>query len=341
MKSMHYIFLLLLLGSGLRAQDATISMDVDSTTYLIGEWIALHLTVEAPAQWNLRMPSQDDDFADAEFVSAEELQREVTGDRQKLQQTCIVTVFDTGRIPISAILRYSKPDDTTTYSLASDAVTFEITTVELDTTITFKDIRDVLDVPLTMWDYLLYAGVVALVALLAWFGYRWYRNHGEEMEEVPETEPDLPAHVIALRALEGIRNEELWQSGRHKLYQSRVTDVLRGYIERRFDIPALEHPTSEIIPDVAMLGLEPSQVGALENVLRTADLTKFAKHVPSVKENEEAMNFSVGFVEETKQEDQAPSVEQSSETPSVTSVTPEPDGSMDVMPEATKEGGDV
>ena len=303
MRRLHYILLLLLLAVGLRAQSAKIDVTVDSTSYLIGDWIALHLSVDAPATWVLRMPSQDDDFENAEFVSAEELQRESSGKRQQLRQTCIVTVFDTGRIPVKAIVRYSKPGDTTAYTLTSEAMLFDITTVELDTTQSFKDIRDVLHVPLTIWDYLLYAGVTILIGLLAWFGYRWYTNRDEdEREEEGELEPDLPPHVIALQALESIRSEQLWQNGRFKQYQSRVTDVLRAYIERRFDLPALEHPTSEIIPDVAMLGLDTDVVGELETVLRTADLTKFAKYVPSVVENEKAMRFSVDFVEDTKQE---------------------------------------
>jgi hypothetical protein len=294
------LFLTFLVGS-MHAQEAVVTTEVDSTGFLIGEWITLHVRVDAPKTWTVRLPSQDEDFSNAEFISTEATAAEMSGERQSLRQDFIITVFDTGSIPITTRIRYNVPGDTATYELFSDALTLKIATVDLDTTMTFKDIRNVLHVSLTIWDYLLYAAVVLLIALVAWFGYRWYKRRHETSDEpdvVPE--PDIPPHVLALQELERIRTEQLWQNGKHKSYQSRVTDVLRGYIERRFRVQALEHPTSEIIPDIAMLGLQPPLVSGLERVLSTADMTKFAKYIPNVAEHEEAMRFSVAFVEDTR-----------------------------------------
>lgn len=290
------------------AEKIRVRADVDSTRYRIGEWIVLQLNIAAPATWTLNAPVTDEDIVNGEFVAADEPEKSVEGERQQLRQRVTVTVFDTGRIALGAIVRYRVPGDTTTYTAASNSIDMRITTVELDTTQSFRDIKDVMDVSLTIWDYLMYAGIVLLAVLLLWFGRRWYRSRRveEQTEEAPAV-PELPAAVLALRDLETLRSQRLWQEGRHKTYQSRLTDILRNYIERRFEVPAMEHPTSEIMPDVAMLGLPTVIVDRLENVLQTADRTKFARYTPTSDEHESSMRFAVEFVESTR--DDASAVE--------------------------------
>jgi hypothetical protein len=246
------------------------------------------------------LPAVDSAFVNAEYVSANEAEISEADGRRIYVQDIIVTVFDTGQIPVSAIVRYSAPGDTATGVAESAPIVFTITTVELDTTITFQDIRDVMHVPLTIWDYLLYAGITLLVVLLAWFVYRWYRGREGEAESVEEAVPALPPDVVALRALEQLRSESLWQNGRHKEYQSRLTDIIRTYIEHRFHVPALEHPTSEIMLDVAMLGLDTALTTELERVLQTADYCKFAKYVPGSAEHMRGLEFAQDFVARTR-----------------------------------------
>lgn len=285
-----------------QGQDVRVRATTDSTTYLIGQWITLHLEVFAPDAWDIRMPEDDEGFENAEFVSAEDAVPGDGTDRLRMRQDVVVTVFDTGRIPISALVRYKVPGDTTTYVAQSDPVTVSVSTVELDTTITYKDIRDVMHVPLTIWDYLMYTGIALLLALLAWMGYRWLRDRNGAPDAQEESEPDLPPDVIALRDLEILRGKQLWQNAKHKAYQSQLTDIVRAYIERRFSVAAREHPTSEIMPEVAMLGLDTGLTTDLERVLRTADMCKFARYVPDAEEHERGMRFAMRFVETTREE---------------------------------------
>ena len=297
------ILLFMLCALSLHAQDLTLRVNADSTNFLIGEWITLHLEVDAPEEYTVLLPASDEDLVNAELVSAEEAVISEKDGRRHLVQDVIVSVFDTGRIPVSLLVRYTAPGDTTKFVAQSDPIAFEITTVALDTTIAFKDIREVIHVPLTIWDYLMYAGIGLLLLLLAWLAYRWWRERDGEDEAAVMPEPELPADVIALQALEALRGESLWQSGRHKEYQSRLTDILRAYIEQRFRVPALEHPTSEIMPDVAMLGLPTETVGELDRVLHIADMCKFARVTPSSAEHEMGMKFALRFVCDTRPSD--------------------------------------
>jgi hypothetical protein len=103
-----------------------------------------------------------------------------------------------------------------------------------------------------------------------------------------------------LAALETLEKERLWQQGDHKGYHSRITDLLRGYIEERYHVPALESTTDELIRELRVSPLSTDQRGQLENMLRLADMVKFAKTTPSSEENERMMTSTVRFVSETR-----------------------------------------
>lgn len=291
----------LLLPFVMQAQDVRVSATVDSTRFLIGEWIHLDVSVDAPGTVTLRLPAEDDDIIEGEFVSAEDPEVEEKDGRRLYRQNVIATVFDTGSVSLRVRVRYTRQGDTTTYEALSQPIALAVTTVELDTSEAFKDIKDVLDVPLTIWDYLLYAAALLLLLLAAWLLYRWYRRRQERpVEEAPVIVPDIPAHVLALHALEALQERKLWQQGQHKEYQSELTDILRRYIEQRWNVPAMEQPTSEIMPGVAMLGLAPSMLEMLERSLRVADMTKFARFVPTSAQHEDGMRFARTFVESTR-----------------------------------------
>jgi hypothetical protein len=99
-----------------------------------------------------------------------------------------------------------------------------------------------------------------------------------------------------MRALE---DQRLWQQGDHKAYHSKLTDILRGYIEERYQVPALESTTDELIKELRVSSLPTEQRDRLENMLRLADLVKFAKTLPSPQENEQMMAGGIQFVETT------------------------------------------
>ncbi len=64
----------------------------------------------------------------------------------------------------------------------------------------------------------------------------------------PYVNPD-PAHVIALRDLERLMSEKLWEKGEIKAYYTRLTEILRQYLENRFSVYSLEMTTDETLDD--------------------------------------------------------------------------------------------
>jgi hypothetical protein len=121
---------------------------------------------------------------------------------------------------------------------------------------------------------------------------------------MPE-KPKEPAHVVALRELDRIKDEKLWQKDKTKQYYSEVTDVIRTYIEDRFEIRAMEQTTDEIMTSFRYRRdlLNEKSMGNLSQILSLADLVKFAKYHPLPDDDNLTLVNSYFFINETKKEE--------------------------------------
>jgi hypothetical protein len=153
--------------------------------------------------------------------------------------------------------------------------------------------------PLTVKEVLPWVALGVLVILLGYLLYRYIRYRRENRDFFGKPIVQDPPHIVALRELDKIRGEKLWQNGKEKLYYTGITDTLRGYIEARYGVGAMEMTSSEIMESLKGKDIEERRYSELDGLFRTADLVKFAKYVPQVDENEEAIPVAVRFVNAT------------------------------------------
>lgn len=153
--------------------------------------------------------------------------------------------------------------------------------------------------------------VILIVALLIGL-YILIRKYIQKKPvfEAVNTEPQLPAHVVALDSLNRIKDEKPWQQGRLKEFYTDLTDVMRVYIERVFEINAMEMTSDEILNALRYIRKEQKELyELLQLMLQTADLVKFAKWKPLNDESEQSLKDAFLFVEKTKQEEEVEEVE--------------------------------
>ena len=85
-----------------------------------------------------------------------------------------------------------------------------------------------------------------------------------------------------------------------KDYYTELTDIVRVYIEDRFEVAAVEMTTDEIMQGMKQTNAGQSSMEKLGKTLVLADLVKFAKEQPLPLDNDNSMSFCVDFVNETK-----------------------------------------
>jgi hypothetical protein len=118
---------------------------------------------------------------------------------------------------------------------------------------------------------------------------------------VARPRPKEPAHIWANKELKKLEGEKLWQSDKVKEYHSKLTDILRLYLEFRFNYYAMEATTEEIIAEVNKREISMDASAKLQETLRLADFVKFAKMNPAPDQNTKSMQSALDFVEMTKQ----------------------------------------
>lgn len=301
---------LLLLGA-LAARGAPdvpqVSARFEPDTIQIGDHFRLRMVVEKDIVQVVGLPERDP-AAGNRFTDRIEILEEypldtlsLEGRRVTLVKEYLLTTFEAGvhRVPNLPVL-YLDKNITDTLTATPDTLQLLVTTFEIDTlTQTIHDIKPPVDAPWRFGEvsgYLL--GGVALAGLIVaavWLYLRWRKNRPRIL-----LRRQVAPHVAAIEALEAVHHQKLWQAGKHKLYHSLLTDIVRGYIEARYGAQAMEMTSDELLAAMQAVPLEAAARARLESMLRLADLVKFAKFAPDPGQNEAAYNDAYYFVEETK-----------------------------------------
>lgn len=294
------ILIVLTATSTVSAQNATVTAVLDSQQILIGDQVNLDLTAvlheDMPVQWPV---FKDTITKELEIITASipDTVKTPAGET-KIHQRLVITSFDTGFIVLPPISFLFNNDSLQLLSTEPQLLFVSDIPVEMQADI--KDIKEPYDVPfdfksLIKW-ILLALVVIGLLVLALWL-WRKYRK-------VPETpvarpKPKRPAHEIALEKLEELRNKKLWQNNQTKQFYIELSDIVREYIEFRFDVLALEMTTPETVAALKLVGLEEAKIKSLEQMLQMADLVKFAKYNPISNENEQCFDIARNFVNAT------------------------------------------
>ena len=126
------------------------------------------------------------------------------------------------------------------------------------------------------------------------------RRYGDVPAVVVPTEPLRPADEVALEKLNAIREQKIWQSGQVKEYYTQLTDVVREYIARRFEVSSTEQTSDETLRAMRVLLTDKKELyDNLRKMLTLADLVKFAKWTTTPDENEISLRNAYTFVKET------------------------------------------
>ena len=307
MKKITYILFSLVMLQGTfsaAANNTLINAKMDSTLLLMGKKTAIHVEVVQDKGQKGFFVNEGVDTLNAFVEVSERLQADTTdlgNDRIQINRDIIVQSFDSGMYVIPAF-KYVIGKDT----FKSNELTLKVLPVKVDSLPNIHDLKPVAEPPFFFSDYLpeflvkywwLIILVLVLIAAGIYAYFKWFKKG-----ELPlrKKEKVIPPYDEAIMKLTQLKSEHLWEAGQEKEYFTRLTDILRNYIDRRFEINAMEMTSSQII-DVLRKNEETMPVNEqLSKILEMADFVKFAKMRPLPEDNEVAYQRALNFVNETK-----------------------------------------
>ena len=143
--------------------------------------------------------------------------------------------------------------------------------------------------------WLLYGlpAVMLVGALAALFAHFRRRQSARAAEAIVPDPPD----VIAMRSLDELeRRADL--DGRR--FYFRLSAIVRGYIEQRFNLDALEMTTEELLPAIGRLHLETGIQQQLKQLLLCAEPIKFAGQPATKEKMQNDLSFGRQFITMTR-----------------------------------------
>lgn len=270
--------------------DATATARMDARQIVVGDQVRLFLEVRNnPSSGRVEWAAIPDTFNSLEIVERGKIDTQKTGGFVTFKQRLVLTGFDSGVFKVPAFVFPVVTLSGQSYTVQTDSFALLVQTVAVDTTKAFRPIKGIMQVDWSWLDYIWYiVGGLVLVAL-AIVALVYYLRRKKPEPVIPQG-PKETLQEHTLRLLAELESKGLWQKKQVKEYYVELTDIVRTYIEARFNTPALELTTDEILYKAQMhRDLQP-YYALLTTILTTADLAKFAKAQPLPHEHTDTMD---------------------------------------------------
>ncbi|HLN19577.1 MAG TPA: hypothetical protein VK213_00700 [Bacteroidales bacterium] len=303
--SLYFLFLILCSSSSI-AQDLAVSIAFDTTKILIGDQINFTVAVTQPKNILLDLPAFSDTIiSNIEIVNGPVRDTVPATDGMiDIIDRYLVTSFDSGFYEVKPVYVEVKNDNGLKrfYSGYARLEVAKYRVAPVDTTARIYDIVGPYKAPVTLGDILPWILLAVIVAAAIWIFFIFLRKFKKQKpaEEIPLIIES--AHVIAFRELEKLKSEALNEKGEYKLFYTRLTEILRQYLENRYGVYSLELTTTETLQRLVEKGFKKNEsYNRLKAVLTFADLVKFAKYIPQPDEYDIHYEEAWKFVDDTRE----------------------------------------
>ncbi|MCM1483379.1 MAG: hypothetical protein NC043_03515 [Muribaculaceae bacterium] len=307
LKSNHILCIALLMLSfvvfmPVMASKYTVKARLDSTYLLMGKQTAVHLEIIGELDGSGRLLANDSMWCDVELVGMTEPEiKDLGNGRKELTRDMIIQAFDSGLYTLPPLIYIQGAD-----SMEANKLVLKVLPVNVDTMLTVHDYADVASagskffdfMPDWVTDYGLWILLALIVIGLSVFVYlKWLRKG--KIPLIPVKKP-IPPYQMAMQELQTLQSLQLCERGEEKEFYTRLTEILRKYLDGRFGINAMEMTSTEIRKAIRHNETTRMSESLMANVLETADFVKFAKVRPLPDDNISAFNSAVKFIEDTK-----------------------------------------
>jgi hypothetical protein len=283
----------------------TAHVRVDKAKVTIAETILLELEASIEPGYEVRMPKVDKVLENFGIVDWDNLGNKLDENNNVvIRYLYKLEPFLSGTFPIPAFTfefyDVNSPEDKI-HELATEPIEIEVASLlsEQRAELKIADIEGVVQMPAEPSYWPVWVLCIIAVAIGAGLWLRLRRRRVEELVRIFR-----PAHEIAYERLRALIKQDLVKAGKIKEFYERISDILRHYIEHRFNLRAPERTTEEFLAELPYANvLSQADQQRLGEFLRHCDLVKFAKHEPTTEQIQKTFDLVKDFIETTKSEE--------------------------------------
>lgn len=273
-----------------------IKSSVDMAEAHIGDLITYQITIICDSTIQLVPPPIGANLGafDVKDYQAD-VETKLEGGRVQSQTTFVLSTFTTGDYVIPPLpIMFLMPDSSRKVMLA-EGIPIKINSLlaNANDSTDIRPLKGPYEFKRNYLPYYIWGGIILLaLAAAVYFWLRWRRR------TVVEEPVDLrPAWEIAFEKLAVLREKKLLEQGKHKEYYLELTDIVRGYLGRMYDLTALDMTTTEFLELLSELTLPDGLHDRTAKFLHHADLVKFAKYLPDAVRSQQEYEIAHEIVE--------------------------------------------
>ena len=196
--------------------------------------------------------------------------------------------------PVTVEYRSAEAPDAAPETLQTSEIFVEVETVLSGDETDIRELKPLRRVE-TGKPWQLYAAVGGGALLLALLGWRLWRRR-----RLRPAAPLRPAHEIAFEALDRLRGTDFEDLEAMRHFHFEISEVVRAYVEARFDLNATDLTTEEIVDHLDKVRAAGAERDRLRLFLLATDRVKFADHRPEGDEIQGTYEHALSFVEATR-----------------------------------------
>ncbi|MBD3343953.1 MAG: hypothetical protein GF401_02700 [Chitinivibrionales bacterium] len=279
------------------ATAATLTTSLSSDSLTVGDRIEYTVTLTVPKNVTVVPPEIEQDFGILAVKDYREDQVEL--DRKTKRDTLVyrymLTTYKVEPCSIPA-LPYVIVEENIPDTIMTKPVPLRVHSVITADTADLKDLK-----PQQV------AGNRPLIWL--WIGLALYvitgfilgaKFHWGKRRWVAPPPPPKPPYEEAIMALKDLETKQYLKQGHVKPFTFGLSDILKRYISRRYDVFAAEYTTGEMLEWLEQAQIEPEPKKKAQWFFKTSDPIKFARYVPDMDTLYTLEKEARNFVEKTR-----------------------------------------
>ena len=333
------VFLYFCLPDFTQAQSKiSLSAGVDKATITIGDLITYSVVIKHDEDVEVRLPALGENLGGFEIRDYN--QHEPRSEKGKIvhQVDYIISTFDVGDFEIPPVeIGYVIRPDSVEKVLKTENIKIVVESVKPSEDGDIRDLKPPWEISFNWQPVIIIGGIVLFVILLIIFIIYVIRKRRKGEKIIPrKLQPPRPPHEIAYEELACLAESDLLDKGEIKLYYSEISDIIRRYVEGRYQVIAMELTTTEVLDQLKSTEIENEHFEMFVSFFEICDLVKFAKHFPDSKENKKNEQLALQIVDVTKWIDPVSEIEPENEKPLETEKI-----EFDIQKDSTEESGDL
>lgn len=286
------------------AAPVSVKASLDSAYILMGKQTVLNIEIVQDRGTQGAFINNNGDTLTREVEVIRALKPDTTdlgNNREEIKRELVIQSFDSGLYTIPPFVYVAGKD-----TFTSNALALKVIPVPVDSMATIHDYAGVVKPNTRIWDYLpdfivdyWWIFIIVLLCAAGIFVWMRYIKGKKAIPLVPKKKP-VPPYELAMQQLNRLKSEKLCENGHEKEYYTRLTEILRIYLDKRFGINAMEMTSTQIMHHLQSNDDTKTSAPVMKQILEMADFVKFAKVRPLPDDNQKAFNNAVTFVENTK-----------------------------------------